>query len=317
MKLPKSLGSGAATAAAPALERGGGRIEAASDPAQAGAEAAGWFTVSRAAQLLALPLPRVFDAIRDGRLQVRFEAGKAGESDKPLVTSAELREKAPSSPAQPLPQMPPQTQLANGANGTHDAAAIVPTVAIAPRLPTPPAPAPATADLQRALAELKSELVETTTTLDDAEQQLASALKSVYERDVRIARLEAEVAAHSKMREGNDTFIRHLESRLDKTEERSEEKEKEIRRLAVGLGEARGEIRLLKPPEAPSPAPWRHRLASAGFLVLALAGAAAIGYFTLRLATSALRAEAAGVAAAGVVLAWCAGTLIERLRKAK
>jgi hypothetical protein len=48
-----------------------------------------------------------------------------------------------------------------------------------------------------------------------------------------------------------------------------------------------------------------------------LAGAAAVGYFTFRLATSGLRAEVAGVAAAGVVLAWCAGTLVERLRKAK
>jgi len=324
VKRAKSGGEGAATAAAPALERNGGRIEAPSDPAQAGAEAAGWFTVSRAAQLLALPLPRVFDAIRDGRLQVRFEAGKPGESDKPLVTSAELREKAPASPlptaapqsqSQQPPQAPPSVPATHGANGANGASASRPQPP--PASLSAPFPSPANAESPRLIAELRAELESTSATLDEAEQQLDAALKTVYERDVRIARLEAEVAAHAKMREGNDTFIRHLESRLDKTEERSEEKEKEIRRLAVGLGEARGEIRLLKPPEAPPPSPWRRHLAGAAFFVLALAGAAAVGYFTHRLAGSGLRAEAAGVAAAGVVLAWSAATLVERLRKAK
>ncbi|MSR47607.1 MAG: hypothetical protein EXS13_11190 [Planctomycetes bacterium] len=266
--------------------------------AQAASEAGGWFTVSRAAQLLALPLPRIFDSIRDGRLQVRFEPGRPGEPDKPLVTSSELKQKVSTSPnsAEPSPASPTAP------------AAIAVTELRHARLDAN----------ANANADAAAELAETRETLDAAEERLDAALKLVYERDVRIARLEAELAAHQKMREESDGFIRHLEARLDKTEERSDEKEKEIRRLAVGLGEARGEIKMLKPPDTASPpSPWRRRFAGAGSFLAVLSGAALLGYFAFRLARATLHLETGLIAAIGVALAWIGSGLVERLRRAQ
>jgi hypothetical protein len=96
---------------------------------------------------------------------------------------------------------------------------------------------------------LEEELARTRTSLDQAEDRIEASLKAVYERDVGIARLEAQLnAAEQTRREGRE-FTERLQSRITRLEDRSEEKEKEIRRLALGLGEARGEVRLLRAPE--------------------------------------------------------------------
>lgn len=312
-----AMGNGGAAAAARALEPLS-TAEAAGMTSRAQAsEAEGWFSVSRAAQLLGLPLPRIFDAIRDGKLQVRFEPGKPGESDKPQVTSAELKQKA-------LPSQAPAGTPATIAAATPSAPAAVAPAALATapaaRAPAPEAPPslePALADARRTVARLESEAKELRATLDETEERLDAALKAVYERDVRIARLEAEVAANVKLREGADGFIRHLELRLDKTEERSDEKEKEIRRLAVGLGEARSEVRLLRPPDAPPPSPWKRRGREALLLLVAVAIGGAVGYFAYQMSSKELPLQASIAAGSGAVAAWIVATLVERLRKAK
>ena len=303
MKRGKGGANGSGLAVAPAL-----------DPVEARAEADGWFTVSRAAWLLDWPLPRVFDAIRDARLQVRFEPGRSGEPDKPRVTSAELVARAAKAIGRGEASMIAVAGSGAGERsaGVERAAVPVPALPAAANAPGP-APAPAT---NEELLVVRSRLDESEELLEQAELRLDASLKAVYERDVRIARLEAEVAAHQKMREESDGFIRHLEARLDKTEERSEEKEKEIRRLAVGLGEARGEIRLLKPPEAP-PSVWKRH---AEAVVVAGAGAvlgAALGWFAWRLAVESLPLEAGLAAGIGVAIAWIAGAMTDRLWRGK
>ena len=69
------------------------------DDAAPRSEADGWFPVARAALLLGIAVPRIFDRIRDGKLQVRFEPTQSGAADRPLVTSPELRQKAGEKPA--------------------------------------------------------------------------------------------------------------------------------------------------------------------------------------------------------------------------
>ncbi len=282
------------------------------------AESDGWFSVSRAAQLLSMPLPRIFDAIRDGKLQVRFEPGKPGESDKPQVTSPELRQKAalPDLSATPTPTSAASSP--NAANAPNaPSAATSRALSAAPSMPSPPPTEALLEESRRAVTRLEAEAKESRATFEALEAQVDAALKAVYERDVRIARLESEVATNVKLREGADGFIRHLESRLDKNEERSEEKEKEIRRLAVGLGEARGEIRLLKPPDAPPPSAWRRHGRDALVFLVAVAVGGVVGYFAYKLSNSKLTLEASVAAGAGALASWIAATLVERLRRAK
>ncbi|MBM4016188.1 MAG: hypothetical protein FJ293_14660 [Planctomycetes bacterium] len=307
MKRGKGGANGSGLAVAPAL-----------DPVEARAEADGWFTVSRAAWLLDWPLPRVFDAIRDARLQVRFEPGRPGEPDKPRVTSAELVARAAKAIGRGEASMiavagsgAGERSTGSERTGVAAAAAAVAVPGAAPAAAVAAAPAP-----NEELVAVRSQLVESEELLEQAEQRLDASLKAVYERDVRIARLEAEVAAHQKMREESDGFIRHLEARLDKTEDRSEEKEKEIRRLAVGLGEARGEIRLLKPPEAP-PAVWKQRVEAVAIAGIGAVLGAALGWFSWRLATEKLSLEAGLAAGIGVAIAWIAGAMTDRLRRGK
>lgn len=271
------------------------------------AEAEGWFPVARAAQLLGVAIPRIFDRIRDGKLQVRFESAKPGDPDRPLVTSPELRQKA-GEPATNHGAGPPP--------GPLPARAAVPVPVPAPA--APPALDPALLDeLRRANGQLQAESRELRDEWDAAEARLDTALKTIYERDVRIARLEAEAGAHAKVREEGDVFVRHLEARLDRTETRNEEKEKEIRRLAVGIGEAHSELRLLKPPPTEPPKAWKRVLARI-FLVLGVAtGAGAVGWIAWQLGQKALSREAGLAAAGGALLAFSVGYFLERLRRSK
>jgi hypothetical protein len=289
-------------------------VAPAPDPVEARAEAGGWFTVSRAAWLLDWPLPRVFDAIRDGRLEVRFEPGRSGEADKPRVTSAELVSRAAKAFGRSEASM---IAVAGGGAAERPAApsAELPAAGERTAVVVPPAVS-AVARGGEELASVRDELAESEELLSQAEQRLDAALKAVYERDVRVARLEAEVAAHQKMREESEGFIRHLEARLDKTEERSEEKEKEIRRLAVGLGEARGEIRMLKPPEAP-PSAWKRHAATVAVAGAGVVLGGALGWFAWRLAGRMLHLEAGLAAGIGVAIAWIGGAMTDRLRRGK
>jgi len=301
------------------------------------AEADGWFTVSRAAALLGVPLPRIFDQIRDGKLQVRFEPGDPGKSDHPLVTSAELKQrKAPGAPGStmsagvsgssgtavaPLPAAP----IVHG-NGAS--ALAVASAAGSAALPAASAAADRSAVLvaqltaqleesRRATGRLEGDLREARGALDEAEDKLDASLKAIYDRDVQIARLEAESKARELSRQDADSFIRHLEVRLDKTEERSEEKEKEIRRLAVGLGEARGEIKMLKPPAAEPPSAWRRQVARVALGLMVIASAGAVGWVAYALGVRSLQREAGIAAGAGALLAFGVGSLLDRLRKAR
>ena len=318
MKRSRSNGGGPATAAVMVPET-----------AADSTEADGWFTVSRAAQLLGVPVTRVFDSIRDGKLQVRFEPGKPGESDRPFVTSDELRGKVGVAKT-PAPAASTPSSVAPATNGKAAA-----PVATLPPAPPPPAavpmpltvvaapviaPALRTPELdesRRSIDRLERELRDARAAIDTAEGKFDASLKAIYERDVKIARLESEVGAHGKMREESDAFIRHLETRLDRTEDRSEEKEKEIRRLAVGLGEARGEIKMLRPPDAPAPSPWRRRVAFLFAMSLVVAAAAAFGWTTWQLAAKGLQRESGLAAAVAVLLAFTAGSIADRLRRSK
>jgi hypothetical protein len=283
-------------------------------------EADGWFPVARAAQLLGIAIPRIFDRIRDGKLQVRFEPTKSGEADRPLVTSPELRQKAGEKPAG-NGSMPawPTAPAAAATSATPAASAATASFAPVP----PPMPAPSAAEIaaqdevRRAHARLQAEARELRDEWDAAEARLDTALKTIYERDVKIARLEAEAGAHAKVREEGDVFIRHLEARLDRTENRNEEKEKEIRRLAVGIGEAHSELRLLKPPPPEPPKAWKRALVRTVLLLGVTAGAGTVGWVAWQLGLKALPREAGIAAAAGALLAFAVGFFLERLRRSK
>ena len=289
------------------------------DDAAPRSEADGWFPVARAAQLLGIAIPRIFDRIRDGKLQVRFEPTSSGEADRPLVTSPELRQKAGEKPAgngtmpagTAWPAPPAAAAAANPAPSSHSAPAPAPTAG-------PPAAEVAAQDeLRRAHARLQAEARELRDEWDAAEARLDTALKTIYERDVKIARLEAEAGAHAKVREEGDVFIRHLEARLDRTENRNEEKEKEIRRLAVGIGEAHSELRLLKPPPPEPPKAWKRALVRTVLLLGVAAGAGTIGWVAWQLGIKALPREAGMAAAGGALLAFAVGFFLERLRRSK
>jgi hypothetical protein len=281
------------------------------------AESDGWFTVARAAQLLGLAIPRVFDRIRDGKLQVRFETTRPGEADRPFVTSPELKVKAAA-----------ETGTQNGAGaGAAAGGAVAPSPApvttsgalpAAAAAPNRPAPDPALLEeARRVQHRLEAELRETRETATALETQLDTALRTIYERDVKIARLEAEAGAQSKMREEGDHFIRHLESRLDRQETRNEEKEKEIRRLAVGIGEAHSEIRLLKPPPPEPPKLWHKVLQRTALLAGVAGGGFLFFWIAWQLALKTLTREAGLTAGAGVLLAFSVGWFVDRLRRSK
>jgi flagellar motility protein MotE (MotC chaperone) len=277
------------------------------------AERDGWFTVARAAELLGLAVPRIFDRIRDGKLQVRFEPSRPGEADRPFVTSPELKQKA----ADPAAN--------NGAAAVPaGAAATAATPGTAAGSVLPPAAAPRSGvdaalldEARRTQQRLEAELRETRETAEALETRLDTALRTIYERDVKIARLEAEAGAQTKMREEGDHFIRHLESRLDRQETRNEEKEKEIRRLAVGIGEAHSEIRLLKPPPPEPPKAWQILLKRLLLLVGVGGGALLFFWVAWQLALKSLTREAGLTAGAGVLLAFAVGWFIDRLRRTK
>ena len=299
-------GSGAAAAAAPALAPAG-------EP-NSPAESDGWFTVARAAQLLSLPVPRIFDRIRDGKLQVRFEPNRAGEADRPFVTSPELKQKAAEASARSDGAAGAAAPAAAAPAATPAAAASGPVV---PSVPKPGLEALLLEEARRNHQRLEAELRESHDAAVALEKQLDAALRTIYERDVKIARLEAEAGTQVKMREEGDHFIRHLEARLDRQESRNEEKEKEIRRLAVGIGEAHSEIRLLKPPPPEPPKAWLVFLRRLLLLLGVVAGGGLFFWVAWQLANKSLHLEAGLTAGAGVLLAFAVGWFIDRLRRAK
>jgi hypothetical protein len=375
-----------------------------------------WFTVPRAAELLGVPVTRVFDNIRDGRLRVRFRPGEDGGEERPMVTSDELQRKAGTGSKQPATatikngqssaldlkktesakaEARPAEKPAPASGSTPNASSAQQDVVWRERLSERDraldaeraARRTAEESLQREKArgkqleetlaqELKSgdqlqrsvekaekslqaeqasrqqiekqlrqenksredaqqkeqksagelaliekryrdtskELDRSRKAVEQAEDRLEESLKAVYERDVRVARLGAEVEAVQKVREQGKDYADRLQDRITRLEDRSEEKEKEIRRLALGLGEARGEIRLLRPPEEAASGGVRHfRKISPWLLALALAGFAS--WLCLSLARSSHSLEVSVTVGVGVVLAFGLGHLLRSGRR--
>jgi hypothetical protein len=231
-----------------------------------------WFTVSEAAQALDVGEDQIFDGIRGGRIRVRFEPVPGADTERPLVTSDEIERRA-------------------DAQGFTEGELKGPMERKAPTAGTTGSPAAASYSREE-LEGLKQELVA-------AEEKLDHSLRSLYERDVKIARLEAELQAAAKVETAAHQYSQRLEERLSRVETASEDKEKEIRRLALTLGEARGEVKLLRGPVegAPPKHRWRHwRVATVAGV--ALAGGLAIFHF----ARSQQSYEAGAAAALAVLL---------------
>ncbi len=355
----------------------------------------GWFTVSRAAEILDVPITKVFDGIRDGKLRVRFQNGEAGETQRPLVSSDELirgaggpasvssangngaakpsskgKVKAGASVTDPAVQevarelarlkaeeralrleLAEKDALASEAERALDAERTI-RQELERSLATVTAErkdledsylveseerARTEAELQdertgreRVEAErqiavtslreierradtLESEFGRTRTSLEQAEDKLESSLKAVYERDVRIAGLQAKIEATDQGRQESSRYTEKLQERITRMEDRSEEKEKEIRRLALGLGEARGEIRLLRAPEEEARKATRWRRAFPWVMV------SAVAVFVLWLAyvlTKQQQAVATGLVAGLITVAgFAAGRFLAQHRR--
>ena len=166
-------------------------------------------------------------------------------------------------------------------------------------------------DLRQQLRTLKDELGRERSRGDEAEGKLDQSLKAMYDRDVKISRLEAQSEAGVQLRDKSDQLADRLQDRIHHLEEASELKEKEIRQLALGLGEARGEIRLLRAPQEEKPKPWIRFLPIV--VVLAFAGILAlVGY---RLAAAQNLMEVALLMAAGPIAMFAAFFFRERWRR--
>ena len=374
-----------------------------------------WFTVAEAARLLEVSPTRIFDGIRDGKLRVRFRAAAEGQTERPLVHSAELVQRARArsagaadgegeakpmkqpaaskSPEPPVPgsSPPDKPEPAPAVEGTKGRSASkkpasqtesaksskkpakgAPTqrpeeAAVAESPNSRLAPAGVSAEqwsdvlVARKLAEerldserqrlakiddslqefrrklqeaeqdrqslvgslqenkrraneLDKELESARTALEQSEDQVEASLKAVYERDVKIARLESEVKAVEQIKATNEEMVQKLQDRLVAAEDRNEEKEREIRRLALGLGEARGEIRLLRPPvEIDPPGRERWKRVRPWLLVAGLAAVAL--WLAYALATSGRGIEAGVIAAVGLLAAFAGGRWLETKRK--
>jgi hypothetical protein len=228
--------------------------------------------VSEAAQALDVGEDQIFDGIRGGRIRVRFEPVPGADTERPLVTSDEIERRA-------------------DAQGFTEGELKGPMERKAPTAGTTGSPAAGSYSREE-ISGLRQELVA-------AEEKLDQSLRSLYERDVKIARLEAELQAAAKVETAAHQYSQRLEERLSRVETASEDKEKEIRRLALTLGEARGEVKLLRGPvEGAAPRPrWRH------WRVLTLAGIALLGGFAIyHLASKQQSYEAAAAAALAVLL---------------
>jgi hypothetical protein len=404
-----------------------------------------WFTVSEAANVLSVPVTKIFDSIRDGRVRVRFHVDKAGDAERPLVSSDELIRRAsvqagtrfrslpleaaeaPASgsresavPAEPEPpavdppaahvevgesaapatngngvkknknktvaakaapkEVPAVTKSSAQVNGTSTATAEQKAPEVPAATEQQPAPAGLAADraslslaektidrersareaaerkveqlhvelreavqqaekvrgdeaaarlaaeqklvlaqvevsrLQQKHEQLEEELDRIRGNLEQTEDRMGQSLEVVYERDVKVARLESELQAAAKIQESEARQSGELVHQITRLETRSEEKEKEIRRLALGLGEARGEIRLLRPPVDETEKRFRLLKKLVPLLVL-FAGSTLAGWIALELAAAQQRIGAAVVAGAGVFLAFLFGQMQVKSRK--
>src|SRR5262249_13880851 len=156
---------------------------------------------------------------RDGKLRVRFEADRAGESERPLVTSGELTQKSATQPSSVPSVAAPivatttatTTTKSTRTNGestssTGPAASQRTPLPLSPVATPPLAAAPVVVDhaaldeSRRTVARLERDLRDARETLDAAEKKIDASLQAIYDRDVKIARLEAEVAANAKVR---------------------------------------------------------------------------------------------------------------------
>jgi len=246
-----------------------------------------WFTVSEAAERLQVPVSQIYDGIRDGRLRVRFRPGEKGESERPMVSSPELHRVPDAVPVQ-SEGMGPETP------GPQDRPKEVEDAWRKEISARQKLEAEAAARAQE-IEQLRVSEQEACAELEALETRFDESLKGLYDRDVKIARLEAQVEASHAVRDVGKTFVDQLQHRVVRLEEGADEKEKEIRRLALALGEARGEIRLLRAPEDAviRRPPWYLRL-----FPYALAAAAAGLVFTMAyLLSRATEHVAAGVVA--------------------
>jgi exonuclease VII large subunit len=159
-------------------------------------------------------------------------------------------------------------------------------------VPTPAAATSAASYSREQVEGLKQDVAE-------AEQKLDQSLRSLYERDVRIARLEAQLEAAAKVETAAHQYSERLEERLARVEAAAEDKEKEIRRLALTLGETRGEVKLLRGPVETKATKrrWRHwRLAAVAGIALTS------GLAVYHLASTQLAREAGVTAALAILL---------------
>ncbi|MFO0980588.1 MAG: hypothetical protein U1E76_02395 [Planctomycetota bacterium] len=230
--------------------------------------------MAEAAKALGVGEEQIFDGIRGGRVRVRFEPVPGAETERPLVTSEEIQRRADV-----------QGYTEGELKGTPQDKAVVAAAKVTP----PPA---ADAYSHEELEGLRREL-------GDAEDKLDQSLRSLYERDVKIARLESQLEAAGKVEAASHQYSQRLEERLGHLEQSAEDKEKEIRRLALTLGEARGEIKLLRGPTdvVATPPAWAFWLR---FVIPVLALAA--GFTTYHLASNYLYPHAGIVAALAVLL---------------
>jgi hypothetical protein len=212
-----------------------------------------WFTVSEAAQALDVGEDQIFDGIRGGRIRVRFEPVPGADTERPLVTSDEIERKA-------------------DVQGFTEGELKGPTERRPPQSGATVSPAAASYSREE-IEGLKQELT-------SAEDKLDHSLRSLYERDVKIARLEAELQAAAKVETAAHQYSQRLEERLSRVETASEDKEREIRRLALTLGEARGEVKLLRGPvDGTAAKPRSRHWRTALVVALAVVGGLAIFHF--------------------------------------
>ncbi|MEW6747054.1 MAG: hypothetical protein AB1486_30325 [Planctomycetota bacterium] len=255
-----------------------------------------WFSVPEAAKILEVDEDAIFSGIRAGEIRVRFETIAGSDRERPLVTSDRLMARQPDGG---LPESGFTSLAANGETpqeGERRASA----PAVAPRGGPPREPSDDHDSLRRRIEQLQGENAELQGAVQELEAKTEQSLRAIYERDVQLARLEAALDAANRVEGGVQRFAERLEKRIERLETTAEDKEREIRRLALTLGEARGEIKLLRAPDPPAGRiPWL--LLARLFVVGLFAGAGGWGVHGMAQKQQSL--EAAVIAAAGVVIA--------------
>lgn len=361
------------TAAEKAAESAAAMAEQNADAPTTTEEPPGWYTVRRAAEILDVPVKKIYDGIRDGNLRVRFKENASNGSKTALVSSDALvgsgatangkDHRKPSSAKIAAEEVVLRELAEKSFQEIQDRLRIADEHLVKERdarliaerdLETTKARHEQaskelseerklrtqlekdvikqqslrdkaerefenlnrkTAAEEQRLGEHKQLLQRTRSELDSAEDRVEASLKAVYERDVSIAKLEAAVESSQRTKSEGREFSDRLQDRITRLEDRSEEKEKEIRRLALGLGEARGEIRLLRAPgEEEQRLPWR-RLRRAVPWLVSIAIGGFVFWLTMSLANVDRPLESGVLAGAGVVAGFAFGFIWERSRR--